>query len=61
MKHFEYKKEYIPRYYAMRGFEDKDPSDDTLKHMGENGWELCAVLGPDSGGVNVYYFKREKV
>lgn len=59
MKQFEYKIEYVPRYYSKPGMEMDSPSSDTLRIMGLKGWELCSVGSQDSTGTKEYYFKRE--
>jgi len=59
MKKFEYKKEYVPRYYHGRGREEGDPSADCLEKAGSEGWLLCAVGSPDTSGTVIMYFCKE--
>lgn len=52
---YEYRREYPSRYGRTM---EECPESDTLKRMGQEGWELCAVSSNDSAGNHVLYFKR---
>jgi hypothetical protein len=59
MGKYEYKRETVERRYQDRGMEMESPAVDTLEKAGGEGWLLCAVGSPDSGGVCTFYFVRE--
>lgn len=58
MSRFIHKIEYVPRYYHRADQALESPARDTLKRMELEGWELCAVGGPDSVGVRQFFFKK---
>jgi hypothetical protein len=58
-KKYEYKREFVSRYYAFTGREDKCPETDVLEKSGREGWLLCARSENDSGGNWILYFVRE--
>ncbi len=59
MKKYEYKKEYVPRYYNEREREEQSPSSDCLEKAGSEGWLLCATSELDTAGTVIMYFCRE--
>ena len=56
---YEYKREYVPRYYSGNDRDMTSPEKDVLTNMGIMGWLLCAIGPQDSGGTKIIYFVRE--
>jgi len=58
---YEYKREFVPRYYNTTSdvMKLQSPERDALTVMGEEGWLLCAMSEEDSGGTKIMYFVRE--
>lgn len=54
----EYTTAYVPRMYSREDMQHMNPMSDTLKKMGDDGWQLCAVGSPDSAHTVCCYFSR---
>lgn len=50
----------MPRYYPQEHLQCESPMSDVLNRKGYDGWNLCAVSSPDSGGTVICYFSRVK-
>ena len=59
MKQYEYRREFVPRYYNRIGMELEVPEIDILKKLGKQGWLLCSQSAGDSVGTKILYFVRE--
>jgi hypothetical protein len=56
-KKYEYKREFVPRYYPS--YMKQPPELDCLEKAGEEGWLLCFISDTDCGGTKILYFCRE--
>jgi len=58
LQRYEYKMEFIPKYFVFKNKQYLCLEEECLKLAGEEGWILCCISAPDSDGVRIFYFRR---